>query len=91
MGKRFLIHLLLCIIVLLMGCSPNEEIDEILRTSSPGEYPLVNKKITLKVLVQADNGSLVEDFSTNEFTTWYEEKTNIHIDWDVFPCLFNFS
>lgn len=85
MKKRNKIASFLFLIIMLAGCSPNSEIDDVLAISPPGEYPLVNKKITLDVLVQADNGGLVEDFSTNEFTKWYEEKTNIHINWEVFP------
>ena len=28
---------------------------------------------------------LVENFETNDFTKWYEEKTNVHIEWEVVP------
>ncbi|MGI2293209.1 ABC transporter substrate-binding protein [Paenibacillus sp. GXUN7292] len=49
----------------------------------PGTYPIVNEKVTLKVMVRGN--PLVEDFATNEFTKWYEEKTNVHIEWEVVP------
>jgi putative aldouronate transport system substrate-binding protein len=53
-------------------------------TETPvGTYPITKEKVTLKVLVVGH--PRVEDFSTNEFTKWYEEKTNVHIDWEVVP------
>ena len=45
------------------------------------EYPLASDKPTLKVTV-ASNPS-VQDFSTNEFTAWYEERTGVHVEWEV--------
>ncbi|MEC0201457.1 ABC transporter substrate-binding protein [Paenibacillus lautus] len=51
--------------------------------SEPGTYPLVQEKTTLKVMVRGN--PLVENFETNEFTKWYEEKTNVHIEWEVVP------
>lgn len=48
----------------------------------PGEYPIVNEKISLEV-VTGNDGTIIEDLETNGFTTWYEELTNIHIDWNV--------
>ncbi|MFD0620790.1 ABC transporter substrate-binding protein [Paenibacillus sp. GCM10027629] len=49
----------------------------------PGTYPITKEKVTLKVMVRGN--PLVENFSTNEFTKWYEEKTNVHIEWEVVP------
>ncbi|WP_410795801.1 ABC transporter substrate-binding protein [Paenibacillus sp. J5C2022] len=51
--------------------------------TEPGTYPIVNEQVTLKVMVRGN--PLVEDFATNEFTKWYEEKTNVHIEWEVVP------
>jgi putative aldouronate transport system substrate-binding protein len=48
-----------------------------------GTYPIVKDKITLRVL--APRMPEIMDYSTNEFTKWYEEKTNIHIQWDIIP------
>jgi len=48
-----------------------------------GTYPIVEEPLTLKVFsVKPDN---VLDLNTNEFTQWYEEKTNIKVDWDLVP------
>ncbi len=48
-----------------------------------GVFPIVDEKITLSVLVPQH--ALVENFETNEFTKWFEEKTNISIKWEVVP------
>ena len=45
---------------------------------------LTEEPITFRVFIPAD--TLVEDISTNKFTKWYEEKTNVHIEWDVVPA-----
>lgn len=52
--------------------------------TEPGTFPIVNEKMTLKLVV-TDNVS-VEDFPTNEFTKWYEDKTNVHIEWEILPA-----
>ncbi|PZE22861.1 ABC transporter substrate-binding protein [Paenibacillus xerothermodurans] len=51
--------------------------------SEPGQFPITKEKITLKVLVKGS--PFIEDITTNEFTKYLEEKTNIHIEWDVAP------
>lgn len=48
-----------------------------------GVFPITKEKTTLKVMVKGS--SIVENFATNEFTKWLEEKTNIHIEWEVAP------
>ncbi|PZE21142.1 extracellular solute-binding protein [Paenibacillus xerothermodurans] len=48
-----------------------------------GTYPLVKEKQTLKVFTKQDVN--VEDYETNEFTKWYENKTNVHVDWEIVP------
>ncbi|RTE11245.1 ABC transporter substrate-binding protein [Paenibacillus whitsoniae] len=47
----------------------------------PGVLPITKEKTTLKVMSRTSPN--VENFATNEFTKWLEEKTNIHIEWDV--------
>ncbi|MBO9610108.1 MAG: ABC transporter substrate-binding protein [Paenibacillaceae bacterium] len=54
------------------------------KVTPAGSFPITNDKTTLKVMVKQN--ALVEDFATNEFTKWLEQKTNIHIDWDVVPA-----
>jgi putative aldouronate transport system substrate-binding protein len=53
------------------------------QVSPAGTFPITKEKTTLKVMVKGS--SIVENFATNEFTKWLEEKTNIHIDWEVAP------
>jgi putative aldouronate transport system substrate-binding protein len=48
-----------------------------------GQFPITNEKTTVKVLMKGS--ASVEDFSTNEFTKWLEQKTNIKIEWEVAP------
>jgi putative aldouronate transport system substrate-binding protein len=48
-----------------------------------GTFPIAKEKVTLKVLVKGN--ARVENFETNTFTKWLEEKTNVHIQWEVAP------
>jgi putative aldouronate transport system substrate-binding protein len=50
-----------------------------------GVFPLSDEPVTLRVLVRAN--PLVEDYATNAFTRWYEERTNVHVEWDVIAGL----
>jgi len=45
--------------------------------------PISQKKITLKVFVP--QRPEIEDMNNNWFTKWYEDKTNVHIDWQLAP------
>ncbi|MDF2961496.1 MAG: extracellular solute-binding protein family 1 [Paenibacillus sp.] len=44
-----------------------------------GTFPLSKEKVTLKVF--AVKSPYVEDYTTNEFTKWFEEKTNVKVEW----------
>lgn len=48
-----------------------------------GTYPITNEKIELNFLTL--NVPFIVDFETNEFVTYMEEKTNIHINWEFAP------
>ncbi|MFD0962021.1 ABC transporter substrate-binding protein [Paenibacillus chungangensis] len=48
-----------------------------------GEYPIVNEKMTIKMF--APQLASIENMETNTFTKMLEEKTNIHIDWELVP------
>lgn len=82
--------LALCTVSILSGCSDKEaaqsdatpKVSED-RVTAAGELPITKEKTTLKVLVKGS--AFVEDFATNEYTKFLEEKTNIHIEWDVAP------
>ena len=61
---------------------PQAEDTEI--TVAPGgEFPIVNQKITLTVLIMPESN--ITDYINNEFTKWLEEKTNIHLDITLAP------
>ena len=91
--------LMLLVSLLLSACTNNESSKEPVETSTnkeakggeeeasnltpPGEFPIVKEKVTLKVLVK--QASQVEDYETNWFTQYLEEKTNVHIDCEVVP------
>ncbi|MFH5186570.1 ABC transporter substrate-binding protein [Paenibacillus sp. TAB 01] len=51
------------------------------RVTAAGELPITKEKTNLKIMVKAMTN--VEDYATNEYTKWLEEKTNIHIEWEV--------
>ena len=47
--------------------------------SPPGQFPIVDKPVTLKVFQSAHPN--VENYSTNHAVKWLEQKTNVHIEW----------
>lgn len=51
--------------------------------SAPGEFPIVDEKMEFDIMTVQTNYIL--DANTNDFTTWYEEKTNIHINYEQTP------
>ncbi|WP_257348909.1 extracellular solute-binding protein [Pseudalkalibacillus decolorationis] len=85
----FLSLVLVFTMLTLAACSPNdetekdknEEIEPIVTKN--GEFPIVEEEVTLDVLIPSN--SEVEDFETNAFTKWYEEKTGVNINWEVIP------
>ncbi|WP_062105863.1 extracellular solute-binding protein [Bacillus niameyensis] len=95
--KKIVLVLLLLLTLLIAACSKDKDVttegnkgggdaaqqgsDSIV--TDAGEFPIVKEKVELNVLIPAN--SLVKDFNTNEFTKWYEEKTGVHINWEVLP------
>lgn len=76
----------------LAGCnnstSPSKDGDDStnsgdLKLSEPGEFPIVNEKVRLKVA--AEDTSYIGELQTNAFIKWYEEQTNVGIDFDEIP------
>jgi putative aldouronate transport system substrate-binding protein len=49
----------------------------------PGTFPVVEEKVTLKLF--APQYATVENMDTNLLTLEYEEKSNVHIDWQLAP------
>lgn len=48
-------------------------------------FPLSEEKVTLGITLFPE--SYVDSYEVNEFTQWYEEKTNVHIEWDILPTV----
>jgi putative aldouronate transport system substrate-binding protein len=48
-----------------------------------GDFPLSEEPVELTVLTPSN--IYVASFEDNEFTRWYEEKTNVHITWQIVP------
>ena len=63
------------LVLLMMAASASAQM------SAPGEYPIVDETAELSVFMGARQD--VEDYTTNLLTTWYEEKTNVHINWQL--------
>lgn len=53
-----------------------------IQTSVPGQFPLVSEKTTIKVLVPWGGDYPIDD---NWNTKDYEEKTNVHVEWQAVP------
>src|SRR5690606_2448694 len=51
------------------------------KVNPPGQFPIVNEKITLKAMVRGNR--LVEKCERNEATLWLADQANIHADWIV--------
>lgn len=49
--------------------------------SAPGEFPIVKEKETFKVV--SAQTYYITDLNTNDFYKWYEEKTNVKIEFDL--------
>lgn len=49
-----------------------------------GMFPLTEEKATLRVVIPSFTA--VEDFNTNAFTKWYEEQTNVQVEWVIVPA-----
>lgn len=91
MKRKFLSLVLACamMISLLGACSSKEPKDNASPNKSgtsttvneAGVFPIVKEKITLRVMTGTNPA--VEDFDTNAFTKYFEEKTNIHVEWEI--------
>ncbi|CAM3899074.1 ABC transporter substrate-binding protein [Lederbergia lenta] len=83
---------ILAMMMMLVACSSNEtkgnETEkkgnkEEVAINPVGELPIVDETMTLRMF--APQYASIENMETNLYTKWLEEKTNIHIDWDLVP------
>lgn len=72
-----LLAALLCILLL-----PSSVCMAVASVTEPGTFPIVNEPAELNIFVS--NSTLVGDMETNEFTLWYEEKTGVHVNWELY-------
>lgn len=63
------------------GCANKKKTVSNVEISEVNEFPIVKEKVELEIFVPKP--SMIADLSTNEFTKWYEEKTGVHIKWDI--------
>ncbi len=56
---------------------------ESVAVSAPGELPIVEEPVTLRIMVEQRPG--VEDYNTNAFTLWLEEETGIDLEFETVP------
>jgi len=80
--KRALVLVMAFIMLLTVaGCGGSEESASKVDVSAPNEFPIVKEKTELTVFISKP--SMIADIETNEFKKWYEEKTGVHINWDI--------
>ena len=86
-GKRILslTAAVLAGIMLLSACGGSGSVSNETKSGVPvskvNEFPIVSEPITLSIF--REKSASVEDVTTNAFTKWYEEKTNVKIDWNL--------
>ena len=71
--RRRLFSFLIAMAILLSVCSA--------AMAEGHALPLSDEKVTLRVM--ATISPIVENLTTNTATAWLEERTNVHIEWDV--------
>lgn len=93
MQKKFKTVLLLVLsaVLVLSACSSDKESKSPGNSSegaktivtAAGEFPITEEPTTIRIMVNARPS--VENYATNAFTKYLEEKTNIKIEWDIVP------
>lgn len=94
MVKRWIVFIIAVFMVfslILSACGDSSSSgtgEKVQTSTTPGlsgvnEFPIVQDKVELTMFCAPS--ALIEDMYTNEFTKWYEEKTNVHIIWDAVP------
>ena len=83
--KKLALSFWLCLLTAALFASGSQDASSAVKAelTPSGTYPIVTEKIELSVFTPADGA--VIDFETNEFTRWLEDKTNIHINFEVSP------
>lgn len=74
----------LCLMLAVTGCgggASNGVVKSDVPLSGVNEFPIVEEPLTLSIF--AVKNAYIEDFVENDFTKLFEEKTNVHLDWNV--------
>lgn len=51
-----------------------------------GTYPLTDEKVTLQVMIPENANVESFEYEDNAFTRWYEDRTNVHVEWEIVPA-----
>lgn len=70
-------------VCLLCSWGPAKKVEPVGKVSAPDTFPIVDSKLTIRVMTKTNPS--VQDFETNAFTKYIEDKTNIHIEWELVP------
>lgn len=74
---------LFCIAFFAGGCGGGKggTVQNTIALSDVNEFPITKEPTSLSVF--AVKNPYIENLETNEFTKWYEEKTNVRINWNI--------
>lgn len=53
--------------------------------SEPGVLPITKEKTTITITIPRDPTVTSYEYGENELTTWLEDQTNVHIEWNLYP------
>lgn len=87
MKKKVLAYTLIFILIvtaMLSGCSNGKETKTVknnIPVSKANEFPITDEIVELSLFVP--KSSFIENFETNEFTKYFEELTNVKINWEI--------
>ena len=63
------------------GCSKDETASSEINISGVNEFPIVEEPVELTIF--SPKPTMMSDIETNEFTKWFEEKTGVHVNWEL--------
>jgi len=85
MKKLFVVFMIFAITMAMSagGAQQAAQVSGASIVTAPGTFPVVNQPVTLKVF--ASGSPSIENFETNEFTKFYEQKSGVKLDWQIAP------
>ena len=82
--KKRICSVLLAIVMCaaaLCGCNDKKTASSDIEVSDVNQFPITQEKTELTIF--APKPTMMSDIKTNDFTKWLEEKTNVHIEWQL--------